>query len=48
MRAAADALGADGAVALRLGDGTPPLGVDAEEWQEYLRRRRELDMADGP
>ena len=48
LRAARDALGAAGALELRLRDGSPPVGIDPEEWGEYLRRRRELDMDDGP
>jgi metal-sulfur cluster biosynthetic enzyme len=48
LRAARDAFGADGAVALRLEDGAPPLGVDPGEWREYLCRRREVDMDDDP
>ncbi len=44
LRAARDAFGAAGALELRLGDGTPPLGIDADQWHEYLRRRIELDM----
>lgn len=47
LRAARDAFGAAGALELRLGDGSPPVGIDAEEWSEYLCRRRELDMDDG-
>lgn len=43
-RAAGDA----GAVALRLGDGAPPTGVEAGEWSEYLRRRRDLGMGEAP
>ncbi len=46
LRAARDALGAAGALELRLGDRTAPLGIDAAEWHEYLRRRTELDMDD--
>jgi hypothetical protein len=48
LRAARDAFGATGALELRLGDGTPPLGIDADQWHEYLRRRAELDMDGGP
>ncbi len=48
LRAARDAFGAARAVELRLGDGSAPVGIDGEEWREYLRRRRELDMDDGP
>lgn len=47
LRAARDAFGAVGALELRLGDGTPPLGIDAGQWHEYRRRRTELDMNDG-
>jgi metal-sulfur cluster biosynthetic enzyme len=46
LRAARDAFGIAGALELRIGDGSPPVGVDAEQWEEYLRRRRELDMDD--
>lgn len=46
LRAARDAFGAAGALELRLGDGTPPLGIDADQWHEYRRRRTELDMDD--
>ena len=35
------------AVALRLGDGSPPEGVEVQEWLEYLRRRRDLGMGEG-
>jgi metal-sulfur cluster biosynthetic enzyme len=47
LRAVRRAAGDDGAVALRLGDGAPPVGVDADEWREYLRRRRDLGMGEG-
>lgn len=39
-------LGDVAAVALRIGDGTPPEGVEAQEWSEYMRRRRVLDMGE--
>lgn len=48
LRAARDAFGIAGALALRLGDREPPLGIDAGEWAEYLRRRDELGMDAGP
>jgi metal-sulfur cluster biosynthetic enzyme len=48
LRAVRLTLGDVGAVALRLGDGAAPEGVDASEWSEYLRRRRDLGMGEGP
>jgi metal-sulfur cluster biosynthetic enzyme len=48
LRAVRKAIGDAGAVALTLGDGAPLEGVEAEEWSEYLRRRRDLGMGDGP
>ena len=48
LRAVRRAAGDAEAVALRLGDGVPPEGVDAQEWLEYLRRRRDLGMGEGP
>ena len=48
LRAARDAFGAAGALLLRLGDRTPPVGIDADQWHEYLLRRAELDMDGGP
>jgi metal-sulfur cluster biosynthetic enzyme len=48
LRAVRHTLGDAGAVVLRLGDGSAPEGVDATEWSEYLRRRRDLGMAEGP
>ena len=48
LRAVRQAIGDAGAVVLLLGDAAPPEGVDADEWSEYLRRRRDLGMADGP
>lgn len=48
LRAARNAFGAAGALQLRLGDRTPPVGIDADQWHEYLRRRVELDMDCGP
>lgn len=48
LRAARQAVGDAGVVALRLGDGAPPVGVDAQEWSEYLRRRRDLGMGEAP
>jgi metal-sulfur cluster biosynthetic enzyme len=48
LRAVRLARGDAGAVALRLGDGSAPEGVDDSEWSEYLRRRRDLGMDDGP
>ena len=47
LRAVRQTLGDAGAVALRLGDGAPPEGVEAAEWSEYLRRRRDLGMGEG-
>ena len=47
LRAVRRAAGDEAAVALRLGDGSPPEGVAADEWREYLRRRRDLGMGDG-
>ena len=48
LRAVRRTAGDDEAVVLPLGDGSPPEGVDAGEWREYLRRRRDLGMGDGP
>jgi metal-sulfur cluster biosynthetic enzyme len=48
LRAVRRAIGDAGAVALRLGDGEPPEGVEALEWSEYLRRRRDLGMGEAP
>jgi len=48
LRAVRHTLGDAGAVALCLGDGSPPEGVEAQEWSEYLRRRRELGMGEAP
>lgn len=48
LRAVRRSAGDDEAVALRLGDGSPPEGVDADEWREYLRRRRDLGMGEDP
>jgi metal-sulfur cluster biosynthetic enzyme len=48
LRAVRRALGDAGAATLRLGDGTPPAAVDVPEWREYLRRRRDLGMGEGP
>ena len=48
LRAVRRGAGDEAAVALRLGDGSPPEGVNADEWREYLRRRRDLGMGDGP
>ncbi len=31
-------------VALTLGDGSPPAGVDPVEWEEYLTRRRDMGL----
>lgn len=47
LRAIRRALGDDDAVALRMGDRSPPEGVDVDQWREYLRRRRDLGMEDG-
>ena len=48
LRAVRQTLGDAGAVALLLGDGSPPDGVEATEWSEYLRRRRDLGMGQAP
>jgi metal-sulfur cluster biosynthetic enzyme len=48
LRAVRRGIGDAGAVALRLGDGSPPEGVEVQEWLEYLRRRRDLGMGEGP
>jgi metal-sulfur cluster biosynthetic enzyme len=48
LRAVRRSAGDDEAVALRLGDGSPPEDVDAGEWREYLRRRRDLGMGEDP
>jgi metal-sulfur cluster biosynthetic enzyme len=48
LRAALAALGPDGALALTLGDGTPPAWAVAEEWGEYLGRRGDLGLPEGP
>lgn len=48
LRAARAALGGNAAVALRLGVGAAPTGVDPGQWAEYLRRRRDLGMSRDP
>jgi metal-sulfur cluster biosynthetic enzyme len=48
LRAVRRTLGDAAAVALHLGDGSPPEGVDEQEWSEYLRRRRDLGMTEAP
>jgi metal-sulfur cluster biosynthetic enzyme len=48
LRAARRALGDEGAVALRLGDGASPSFADRSDWAEYLARRRDLGMDGGP
>jgi hypothetical protein len=48
LRAAREALGDDGATAVRLGDGEPPAWAAPGEWAEYLLRRRELGMPEEP
>jgi metal-sulfur cluster biosynthetic enzyme len=35
-------------VALKLGDGSAPPGVDVGDWEEYLVRRREMGLPDDP
>ena len=46
LRAARKGLGDAGAVAVRLGDGSAPEWAQADEWAEYLSRRRRLTMSD--
>jgi metal-sulfur cluster biosynthetic enzyme len=48
LRAVRSSVGDARAVDLRLGDGAPPDGVEADEWAEYLRRRRDLGMGEAP
>lgn len=48
LRAVRREIGDADAVALLLGDGSLPEGVDVPEWLEYLRRRRDLGMGEGP
>jgi len=48
LRAAREALGEEGATALRLGDGRAPTWAAPDEWTEYLARRRELGMPEEP
>ncbi|HSI30252.1 MAG TPA: iron-sulfur cluster assembly protein [Miltoncostaeaceae bacterium] len=48
LRAARQAIGDEAAVALRLGDGSPPAWADPGEWAEYLARRRDLAMGGDP
>ena len=38
--------GDDDVVALALGDGAPPAGVDPVEWEEYLTRRRDMGLSE--
>jgi metal-sulfur cluster biosynthetic enzyme len=47
LRAACAAAGEAGAGAWRLGGGAPE-GVRADRWEEYLARRRDLGMPEGP
>ena len=44
LAAARRALGDEATVALALGDGTAPVGVDPAEWADYLLRRREMGL----
>jgi metal-sulfur cluster biosynthetic enzyme len=48
LRAARRALEDEGAVTLRLGSGEAPPWAEHEAWFEYLGRRRDLGMDDGP
>ena len=48
LRAALAALGPEEALGLTIGDGTPPSWAVAEEWVEYLGRRRDLGLPEGP
>jgi metal-sulfur cluster biosynthetic enzyme len=48
LRAAREALGDDGAVAVVIGDGAAPSFADPAEWAEYLARRRDLGMDEAP
>jgi metal-sulfur cluster biosynthetic enzyme len=48
LRAVRREIGDARAVALLVGDGSPPEGVEVQEWLEYLRRRRDLGMGEGP
>jgi metal-sulfur cluster biosynthetic enzyme len=48
LRAAREAVGDAGAVALRLGDGCPPAWADPDAWSEYLGRRRDVGLEDRP
>jgi hypothetical protein len=44
LAGAREVLGDEAVVALTLGDGSPPPGVDATDWDEYLTRRREMGL----
>ena len=48
LRVAREAVGDAAAVAMRLGDGSPPAWADPGEWSEYLGRRRDLGMGERP
>ncbi len=48
LRAARHALGDAATVSCRLGDGSAPAWAQADEWAEYLSRRRQLAMSDDP
>ncbi len=48
LAAARRSLGDETVVALTLGDGEAPVGVDAEQWAEYLTRRRDMGLPDDP
>ena len=48
LRAARRSLGDTATVSCRLGDGSAPAWAQADEWAEYLSRRRQLAMSDDP
>ncbi len=48
LAAARRSLGDAATVALTLGDGSAPPGVDSDEWGEYLQRRRDMGLVDDP
>ena len=48
LAGARDALNDEQVATLTLGDGSPPPGVDADEWGEYLTRRSDMGLPADP